>query len=78
MIRINALDPPKDWYIRDVKKNSVCGPISVETVQKAIIAETISTDDEATQSGCNWEPVHQVPELIPEQLLKGLSYEYKE
>lgn len=59
-------DDPQ-WYVQ--KGARVLGPFSVEEVGRFLLLGRVRNTDRVSRDGELWEPVTQVPELVPEELL---------
>ena len=64
------------WYIsKDVGKDGkkdirTMGPFSVDDIHKLMVSNWINVkDDFVSMNGELFEPIHQVPELIPDAIL---------
>lgn len=55
------------WYVQ--KGSRVQGPFSTTEVGRFLILGRVRNSDRVSRDGELWEPVTQVPELIPEELL---------
>jgi len=55
------------WYIQ--KGSRVQGPFSATEVGRFLLLGRVRNTDRVSRDGELWEPVTQVPELIPEELL---------
>ncbi len=55
------------WYIQ--KGSRVQGPYSTHEVGRYLLLGRVRNTDRVSRDGELWEPVTQVPELIPEELL---------
>lgn len=55
------------WYIQ--KGSRVQGPYSAHEVGRYLLLGRVRNTDRVSRDGEIWEPVTQVPELIPEELL---------
>lgn len=55
------------WYVQ--KGSRVQGPFSTSEVGRFLILGRVRNSDRVSRDGELWEPVTQVPELIPEELL---------
>jgi len=55
------------WYIQ--KGSRVQGPYSTHEVGRYLLLGRVRNTDRVSRDGEVWEPVTQVPELIPEELL---------
>jgi hypothetical protein len=56
-----------EWYVQ--KGSRVQGPFSPEEVGRFLLLGRVRNTDRVSRDGQLWEPVTQVPELIPEELL---------
>lgn len=61
------------WYIQ--KGSRVQGPFSTNEVGRFLLLGRVRNSDRVSRDGELWEPVTQVPELIPEELLNLQSDE---
>ncbi|MBX2838824.1 MAG: DUF4339 domain-containing protein [Gammaproteobacteria bacterium] len=59
-------DQPQ-WYVQ--KGSRVQGPFSSDEVGRFLLLGRVRNTDRVSRDGELWEPVTQVPELIPEELL---------
>lgn len=55
------------WYVQ--KGARVLGPFSAEEVGRFLLLGRVRSSDRVSRDGELWEPVTQVPELVPEELL---------
>lgn len=55
------------WYVQ--KGSRVQGPYSTHEVGRYLLLGRVRNTDRVSRDGELWEPVTQVPELIPEELL---------
>ena len=55
------------WYVQ--KGSRVQGPFSASEVGRFLLLGRVRNTDRVSRDGELWEPVTQVPELIPEELL---------
>jgi len=55
------------WYVQ--KGSRVQGPYSTHEVGRYLLLGRVRNTDRVSRDGEIWEPVTQVPELIPEELL---------
>ncbi len=55
------------WYVQ--KGSRVQGPFSANEVGRFLLLGRVRNTDRVSRDGELWEPVTQVPELIPEELL---------
>ncbi len=55
------------WYVQ--KGSRVQGPYSTNEVGRYLLLGRVRNTDRVSRDGELWEPVTQVPELIPEELL---------
>ena len=55
------------WYVQ--KGSRVQGPFTAEEVGRFLLLGRVRNTDRVSRDGELWEPVTQVPELIPEELL---------
>lgn len=55
------------WYVQ--KGSRVQGPFSTKEVGRFLLLGRVRNTDRVSRDGELWEPVTQVPELIPEELL---------
>ncbi len=55
------------WYVQ--KGSRVQGPFSPDEVGRFLLLGRVRNTDRVSRDGELWEPVTQVPELIPEELL---------
>ena len=55
------------WYVQ--KGSRVQGPFSTNEVGRFLLLGRVRNTDRVSRDGELWEPVTQVPELIPEELL---------
>ncbi len=56
-----------EWYVQ--KGSRVQGPFSATEVGRFLLLGRVRSTDRVSRDGELWEPVTQVPELIPEELL---------
>ena len=63
----------QQWYVQ--KGARVQGPYSTTEVGRYLLLGRVRNTDRVSRDGELWEPVTQVPELIPEELL-DLNNEY--
>jgi len=63
----------QQWYVQ--KGARVQGPYSTTEVGRYLLLGRVRNTDRVSRDGELWEPVTQVPELIPEELL-DLDNEY--
>ena len=56
-----------EWYVQ--KGARVLGPFSPEEVGRFLLLGRVRNTDRVSRDGELWEPVTQVPELVPEELL---------
>jgi hypothetical protein len=61
------------WYVQ--KGSRVQGPFSTTEVGRFLLLGRVRNTDRVSRDGELWEPVTQVPELIPEELLNMQSDE---
>lgn len=61
------------WYVQ--KGSRVQGPFSTDEVGRFLLLGRVRNTDRVSRDGELWEPVTQVPELIPEELLNLQSDE---
>ncbi len=61
------------WYVQ--KGSRVQGPFSANEVGRFLLLGRVRNTDRVSRDGELWEPVTQVPELIPEELLNLQSDE---
>lgn len=61
------------WYVQ--KGSRVQGPFSASEVGRFLLLGRVRNTDRVSRDGELWEPVTQVPELIPEELLNLQSDE---
>jgi len=61
------------WYVQ--KGARVQGPFSATEVGRFLLLGRVRNTDRVSRDGELWEPVTQVPELIPEELLNLQSDE---
>ena len=61
------------WYVQ--KGSRVQGPFSTTEVGRFLLLGRVRNTDRVSRDGELWEPVTQVPELIPEELLNLQSDE---
>jgi len=61
------------WYVQ--KGSRVQGPFSTHEVGRFLLLGRVRNTDRVSRDGELWEPVTQVPELIPEELLNLQSDE---
>lgn len=59
------------WYVR--KGMRVQGPFTETEVSRFLLIGRIRRDDTVSQDGNNWEPVSQVPELVPDEMLDDVE-----
>jgi len=57
----------QQWYVQSGSR--VQGPYSITEVGRYLLLGRIRSSDRVSRDGELWEPVTQVPELIPEELL---------
>lgn len=57
----------QQWYVQSGSR--VQGPYSITEVGRYLLLGRIRSTDRVSRDGELWEPVTQVPELIPEELL---------
>ena len=58
------------WFV--LKGRRCQGPFYVSEIKRFMIAGRINTDsDQVSQDRVIWEPITQVPQLIPEEMLHG-------
>lgn len=55
------------WYVQ--KGSRVQGPYSTHEIGRYLLLGRVRNTDRVSRDGELWEPVTQVPELIPEELL---------
>lgn len=55
------------WYVQ--KGSRVQGPFTTDEVGRFLLLGRVRNTDRVSRDGELWEPVTQVPELIPEELL---------
>lgn len=55
------------WYTQ--RGSRLHGPYSQATVHRYLLLGRIKNSDRVSKDGAMWEPITQVPELIPEELL---------
>jgi len=55
------------WYVQ--KGSRVLGPFSANEVGRFLLLGRVRSTDRVSRDGELWEPVTQVPELVPEELL---------
>lgn len=55
------------WYVQ--KGSRVQGPYSTHEVGRYLLLGRVRNTDRVSRDGELWEPITQVPELIPEELL---------
>ena len=55
------------WYVQ--KGSRVLGPFSASEVGRFLLLGRVRSTDRVSRDGELWEPVTQVPELVPEELL---------
>ena len=58
---------PAEWYVQ--KGARVQGPFSATEVGRFLMLGRVRRSDRVSRDGELWEPVTQVPELVPEELL---------
>jgi len=63
---VEVSDEPQ-WYVQ--KGARVLGPFSAEEVGRFLLLGRVRNTDRVSRDGELWEPVTQVPELVPEELL---------
>ncbi|MCB1757280.1 MAG: hypothetical protein KDJ38_17280 [Gammaproteobacteria bacterium] len=61
-----VLDDDK-WYTK--RGARLQGPYSRQTIHRYLLLGRIKNSDRVSKDGAVWEPITQVPELIPEELL---------
>ncbi len=66
MMKPMVTDDPQ-WYVQ--KGSRVQGPYSTNEVGRYLLLGRVRNTDRVSKDGELWEPVTQVPELIPEELL---------
>jgi len=54
------------WYTRN--KNGVKGPFTIGMIQRFVLIGRLKQDDEVSYDKRDWQMIHQVPELIPEEM----------
>jgi len=57
----------QQWYVQSGSR--VQGPYSITEVGRYLLLGRIRSTDRVSRDGELWEPITQVPELIPEELL---------
>lgn len=57
----------QQWYVQSGSR--VQGPFSTTEVGRYLLLGRVRSNDRVSKDGELWEPVTQVPELIPEELL---------
>ena len=65
--RANNNDLPEHWYVQQGAR--LQGPYTADDVRRYLLLGRIRRSDRVSRDGDLWEPVTQVPELIPEELL---------
>lgn len=73
---MNAVSQSAEWYVR--KGSRVSGPYTEDEVICYLLMGRIKNTDEVSQDGMLWEPVTQVPQLVPDELLELGDYYGKE
>ena len=56
-----------EWYVQ--KGSRVLGPFSAGEIGRFLLLGRVRGTDRVSRDGELWEPVTQVPELVPEELL---------
>jgi len=56
-----------EWYVQ--KGSRVLGPFSSTEIGRFLLLGRVRNSDRVSRDGELWEPVTQVPELVPEELL---------
>ena len=62
-----AVSDDAEWYVQ--KGARVLGPFSPDEVGRFLLLGRVRNTDRVSRDGELWEPVTQVPELVPEELL---------
>jgi len=62
-----AVSDDAEWYVQ--KGARVLGPFSPKEVGRFLLLGRVRNTDRVSRDGELWEPVTQVPELVPEELL---------
>ena len=62
-----SIDDEAQWFV--LKGSRVQGPFSTNDVRKFFLIGRVRKTDSVSRDGEIWEPVTQVPELIPEEFL---------
>ena len=63
----SVISEPSQWYVQ--KGSRVQGPFSTTEVGRFLLLGRVRNTDRVSRDGELWEPVTQVPELIPEEQL---------
>lgn len=63
----HVISERSQWYVQ--KGSRVQGPFTCEEVGRFLLLGRVRNTDRVSRDGELWEPVTQVPELIPEALL---------
>ena len=63
----NTVREEAQWYVQ--KGSRVLGPFSASEVGRFLLLGRVRSTDRVSRDGELWEPVTQVPELVPEELL---------
>jgi hypothetical protein len=60
------------WYVRRYRGGNllISDQLTVAEVHSVILDGRVHVFDEASEDCQSWEPIHQVPELIPESILQ--------
>jgi len=62
-----SIDDEAQWFVE--RGPLVQGPLSTNDVRKFFLIGRVRKTDSVSRDGEIWEPITQVPELIPEELL---------
>ncbi len=65
--RSNGIGMDEQWYVQHGSR--LQGPYSAEDIGRYLLLGRIRRQDRVSRDGELWEPVTQVPELVPEELL---------
>ncbi len=63
----NDSDLPDHWYVQQGAR--LQGPYTADDIRRYLLLGRVRHSDRVSRDGDLWEPVTQVPELIPEELL---------
>lgn len=61
------------WYTR--KRGEVKGPFPVKMVRRFVLLGRLALEDEASQDGASWQPIAQLPALVPREVLEAHTEE---